>query len=222
MRALLLLPLVLLAGCPPPRSEPSNQYDQDTIEQHYEIVYDGEADETTAAVSFWSDGTRIGLSKPSYVTHNGTKLKYHKWDGDYRRTLPGLVDLHQWVWHDTRRLAYVNWIEMNPVAFVNPPERLSVSTPVALEFEPPLEEGERVTLDRTDGALFVLGNATDVGATELDPGSFWGAILDDYVGREVSLVLVRERFRDLDEATPAGGSLVAECRSAVLMIPVDP
>lgn len=38
------LSLFVLAGCPPPPTEPSKHYDQDRILQEYLVEYDGELD----------------------------------------------------------------------------------------------------------------------------------------------------------------------------------
>jgi hypothetical protein len=218
MRSLVVLPLVLLAGCPPVR--PSHEVRQDEVIQLYEVVY--EADETTASAVFKYLSSHLKLSKPSFVTHNGTVLKYHKHPRDYRRTVDGFLELHEWVWTDTERRTFANSIMLEPIAFVDPPARLSVSASTGLTFEPALGltwyDYESVTLVRV-GDSDELALTAEPGATVVEP---WGYLLNDYVGGTVELQLIRRRGRKLEQGTRGGGCIAAEYRSEPIVVAVDP
>jgi hypothetical protein len=225
------LSLFMLAGCPPPHAERSTHYDQDRILQEYVVEYDGELDETTAAATFFfippdplETRQRLALAKPSRVWHNGSRLGYDKWEGDYRRTMEGFVASHDWEWMDRRRTVYRNTVTLTPTAFVGLPESVSVSGPVALEFEPPLGPGEsvRIVVAGSSSDLVSIARAEDAGATFAEPDWPWDAVLADHAGSTVDLVLIRTTAGAPGEATSVGGSLEARFRSAPVPVAVSP
>lgn len=167
---------------------------------------------------------RLTLSRPSRVWHNGTILGFDKWEGDYRRTLEGLVASHDWEWMDRRRAVYRNAVALAPIAFVAPPASVSVSAPVPIEFEPPLGPDERVRMVVADPSwdFLPVAEAWDAGATSMEPGGLWDLVLEDRVGWTVDLVLIRTASRAIGDATSVGGSLEARSRSVPVRVAVEP
>lgn len=226
--------LVALVGCwpQPPSTERSTHYDPDRVVQEYLVEYDGGLDETTVAAAFFfvpeTPGARqrLSLSKPSHVKHNRKTLGFDQWEGDYRRTLAGLVSTHEWEWMDRRRSVFRNAITLDPVGFVDPPPSVSVSAPVAIEFEPPLEPGEEVLLVvpalSSEPIEIVVARARDSGATLVEPSPLWDDGFWDYAGSTVGLVLIRISETPLGEATSAGGSCATRFRSAPITVAVEP
>jgi hypothetical protein len=221
----LTLVLPLLAGCPPPPIEPSQDVNQDAILQEYAALHDGETDRTTVEAQFWfgAGGTTLQLSPPSTVMHNVLELRLDSSFGaKYVGTGVGFVDFHEWTWTDTEGKVFVNTLTMEPIRFVDPPARISRSQVAIFAFEPPLGDGEGVSLDDAeDGGLTLVALTFTPGATAV---ALTPEAMEHIPASRDSLVveLIRGKGFLLEAATSRGGSMNAESRSEHITVIVDP
>ena len=218
----LALALPLLGGCPPPPPiEAAQDVNQDRIYQEYAAFYDGETDRTSAEAQFWFGvgGTTLTLAPPSTVVHNVVPMGLDtSFGAKYVGGTTGFFDFHEWMWTDADGFVYVNNLTMNPVSFVDPPQRVSLAGGVLL-FEPPLEDGEGVVLWRIEPRTNILGSQGETGmdTVVIDP-----PLMDVSPGPAVvELARVRNWFT-LQQATSSGGTMKAETHSEHLAVTLDP
>ncbi|MEM8885046.1 MAG: hypothetical protein AAGD14_13320 [Planctomycetota bacterium] len=180
------IPLILVlcaTGCFPKckSSIRSSSVEATDIQEFYRIDLNAERDTTYVrawfAALYPDDPSRgyrnVVLVSPSRIEHDGIPLRIRDefepdayYDGDDST----YVASHVWRWTVNEQISHSYRVDMPRHRFLEVPGRISRSKPIAIRFEPPVQEDEAVAFYVTnDGRTVLIGRESREGADRFVP-----------------------------------------------------
>ena len=198
------------------------------VRQTYRITYDGDFDTTSVGAQLvvgqgW--GKTLHLSGRSNLAHERIPMQESAFLGiSYGGNERGFHPAHSFAFTDMRGTVYRNAVELVPVDFAaDAPATLHRSREAHVAFTGgPARPGESVILE------FEQGNDKKTrresvrarqGETEIVVPAKW---MHQFADGPARMRLVRSWTENLQEGTPAGGSINVDCRSATRTVTLAP
>lgn len=219
--------LLILCACPSTAITDSDKVDQDEIYQSYSLIYNDENSTTEARATFrvgGMTGTTLNLVSPSKITFNSLEMESSRILGSsYSIELDnGFTRKHYWLWTDNNKKTYKNTATITSIDFDNPPDEISNSNNVEIEFSgSELSDGEEVKAvieSTSDGQTeSAYAYQTNAGANSV---TFEEEDLAKLFEGQATLYLERSKSTEVSSGTSKGGSINVTYRTRDVSIQI--